>query len=65
MMAQFWIGAAVLSVAPWDSWWCLWATQATGGWSRLGSLVAALLCLRGGPLPWYRHVEWSVVVDFR
>ena len=45
MMAQFWIGAAVLSVAalgfvvvP------LWRQrQATGGWSRLGSLVAALL----------------------
>ncbi len=45
MMAQFWIGAAVLSVGalgfvvvP------LWRQrQATGGWSRLGSLVAALL----------------------
>ena len=45
MMAQFWIGAAVLSVAAlgfvvvplWRQW------QATGGWSRLGSLVAALL----------------------
>ena len=45
MIAQFWIGAAVLSVAalgfvvvP------LWRQrQVTGGWSRLGSLAAALL----------------------
>ena len=45
MMAQFWIGAALLSVAalgfvvlP------LWRQrQLTGGWSRLGSVAAALL----------------------